>query len=1198
MKKIFSFLIILCCTFTSCSEDVVSTFGSVYGVIYDSSTASPLRSVSVNLSPGNMTYVTGSDGQYEFTDLEAGQYKITIESEGYESNSRQITIVPGVRVVCDFHMSAIVVNQTLKLSTNNLNFGTTQNELSVSITNEGNTETPWSLDMGNNNWLTANPSSGRIAAGKTQSIIFSVNRELISESKAVIVNLAAFGNSYPISIVCAPAQAQAAINVYPKTLNFGSIQNSLKLTIENLKPSSNIAYDVESSNNWLILSKTSGNVATTDYLDVIVSREGLSSGEYNATINFYNSKQDIIATVDVKMEVAVNQKPSVSINTVDGVGYDQVFLTGTILSVGSSAITKHGFCWSDKPEPTVDDLSSNLGYCSTPLAFEFVAKDLKANTKYYFRAYAENALGISYSQKELTWTTSDIPLPPAVTTGDISQITQTTALAQGEITSLCNGGEITAYGHVWGTSENPTITSGKRVDFGKTPEPKSFSSQISGLTPNTEYFVRAYATNAIGTAYGECVKFITAKADLNIETLPATDIIHNAATCGGKIKGYQGHTIIEKGVCYSTKSMPTINDYCVQAADLATSSISVKEELIPTQTIAVIPDQYTCRVTGLTTETMYYVRAYAKTAEDKIFYGDEKSFTTTKEVFLPTLADVNISNIQTTSATVVSKILSDGNGTITECGFCYSETAEPTIDNGTKILCDTASSELGKNITGLKDNTLYHVRAFAKNAIGVAYSNDAEFTTLSVTTPTLSGVTVESVGRTTAYVSATITDTGNATLSECGFCWSLSPYPTIYDNRVVCDTKTSFSTKLQELPLLTTVYVRAYAINTKGTGYSEDTSFTTTDSDIDVWDGVSVATKFGGGMGTESDPIIINTADQLKLLADNVNSGTAYSGVHFSLTANLNLDNHAWNPIGLSENTPFMGSFNGNNHIIEGLKVSSNNSYVGLFGYITRGEYISNLYLKGSIKGNHYVGGLCGMAYNYKIISNCHSLCDVSGEKFVGGLIGYVECDTAITFTLVNCSNQGNIHGKESIGGIIGYSKCYGYNSGRYANIKITNVINRGSIDANNYAGGIIGYLYNDAGTYYGTSYTTMSNCVNYSNVTVSDSYSYKGGIIGYAKYSTNSDEQLTLVNVFWLNDIVNNVGLEIGFGYIQPMNGGVPELNNCLYFMRSNTSCMLSSEADLNSTLNQWIDDNTDSSLRKWKYEIIDGYATPVFEE
>lgn len=78
--------------------------------------------------------------------------------------------------------------------------------------------------------------------------------------------------------------------------------------------------------------------------------------------------------------------------------------------------------------------------------------------------------------------------------------------------------------------------------------------------------------------------------------------------------------------------------------------------------------------------------------------------------------------------------------------------------------------------------------------------------------------------------------------------------------------------------------MRAYAINSKGTGYSDDASFTTTDTDIDIWDGVSVATKFGGGMGTESDPIIINSADQLRLLLDRVSSGTTYSGVVFKMT--------------------------------------------------------------------------------------------------------------------------------------------------------------------------------------------------------------------------------------------------------------------------------------------------------------------------
>ena len=122
----------------------------------------------------------------------------------------------------------------MKIEPSSLDFGTTQAELAVIITNEGTVETDWSLNTGSNNWLQATPNAGRIAAGKTQSIVFAVNRDLLADQKSIIVNLAAFGNSYPITVSCSPKQTKGVLALESATIDFGDNMQEQTLKLKNV----------------------------------------------------------------------------------------------------------------------------------------------------------------------------------------------------------------------------------------------------------------------------------------------------------------------------------------------------------------------------------------------------------------------------------------------------------------------------------------------------------------------------------------------------------------------------------------------------------------------------------------------------------------------------------------------------------------------------------------------------------------------------------------------------------------------------------------------------------------------------------------------------------------------------------------------------------------------------------------------------
>lgn len=176
---------------------------------------------------------------------------------------------------------------------------------------------------------------------------------------------------------------------------------------------------------------------------------------------------------------------------------------GNITSNGGADITARGVVWSTTQNPTISLTTKTNDGVGVGTYTSNIAS-LTPNTTYYVRAYATNSVGTSYGN-EINFTTASIQLPVLTTTA-ISNIGQTTSTSGGTISSD-GGGAITARGVVWSTSQNPTVAlSTKTTDGSGTG---AFTSNITGLTANTQYYVRAYATNSAGTAYGNEVFFNT-----------------------------------------------------------------------------------------------------------------------------------------------------------------------------------------------------------------------------------------------------------------------------------------------------------------------------------------------------------------------------------------------------------------------------------------------------------------------------------------------------------------------------------------------------------------------------------------------------------------------------------------------------------------------------------------------------------------
>ena len=157
---------------------------------------------------------------------------------------------------------------------------------------------------------------------------------------------------------------------------------------------------------------------------------------------------------------------------------------------------------------------------------------------------------------------------PTITTSAVRDITSNGAVCGGNITSD-GGSEVTRRGLCWSVSENPTISSSNVSCESGIGE---FTGAITGLTPNTTYHVRAFATNAIGTSYGEDRHFTTANGGGSatkptVATKAISTISTNSAECGGDVTSDGGSTVTERGLCWakaSTTHTPTISNYFVK----------------------------------------------------------------------------------------------------------------------------------------------------------------------------------------------------------------------------------------------------------------------------------------------------------------------------------------------------------------------------------------------------------------------------------------------------------------------------------------------------------------------------------------------------------------------------------------------------------------------------------------------------------
>ncbi len=520
----------------------------------------------------------------------------------------------------------------------------------------------------------------------------------------------------------------------------------------------------------------------------------------------------------VNFTTLASEMPVVTTSAVSDVLASSAVCGGNVLTDGGLPVTARGLCYSStNPTPTVADNVTTDGTGTG----EFITTILGLNsvTTYYVRAYATNTLGTSYG--EVRSFTTVVPTAPVVTTSPVTDILPHTATFHGEVVS--NGGAmLSARGFCYGTSHNPTVE-GDHTNDGTTAG--VFESTVTTLAPTTTYYVRAYATNIVGTVYGEETSFTSSTTPPGVTTNEVTNITQTSASCGGAVTYAGGAAVTAKGLCYGTSEHPTVDDNVVAGG----TGVGA----------------FTGELTGLVSNTVYYVRSYA-TNSVGTNYGEERTFTTLPYL-VPTVEAVAATEISYYSFTCGGNVTDSGTYAVSARDICYATTPNPTISNP-YVALGNGIGTFSTTLTDLTPNTTYYVRAYAINSVGIAYSEQMEVATLANTAPVVSTVSANEHG----VCRGNVTSNGGLEVMERGFCYGSYPNPTVFDSYVTVGTGDGeFTATLTGLEMGTTYYVKAYATNSLGTTYGEQLSFvydncgtvTLTDIDGNTYNTVLIGTQ-------------------------------------------------------------------------------------------------------------------------------------------------------------------------------------------------------------------------------------------------------------------------------------------------------------------------------------------------------------------
>lgn len=245
---------------TSCQKEKAT--GRIQGIVTNMNTTEPIQGVNISLSPTGASAVTGSDGRYEFNNLEPGNYTVQGVKAGFESNTKNISITAGNVSSGDMQLRPTVSG--FRLNVEYLDFSTNFSQLQFKIINASATlPLSWEI-MESMNWMTVTPSTGNLQGGQEVTVTVNIDRSLITQSTSANLTVRSADQSIVLPVnVSVSGNNGPQLQLSENSIDFGTSANSLTFYVMNTGPANTSLQWFCSNINvgWLTLNPMSGNTA-------------------------------------------------------------------------------------------------------------------------------------------------------------------------------------------------------------------------------------------------------------------------------------------------------------------------------------------------------------------------------------------------------------------------------------------------------------------------------------------------------------------------------------------------------------------------------------------------------------------------------------------------------------------------------------------------------------------------------------------------------------------------------------------------------------------------------------------------------------------------------------------------------------------------------------------------------------------------
>ena len=607
-------LLLVCSIYQACAPEELP--GSIYGTVVDKATGEPIKSAGVELSPVGLKTVTGSEGQFEFTELDPDKYTLLVTKTGYMAGvSHTIEVKPGQQVKGDLQIEkmppALKVVDGNRKEIDTLDFGSSIDDVarSFSIFNDGTESLEWQITT-TAEWIkSVSKAEGVLSAGATQSLIITIDRtKLGSGENKTTVHITSNNGSKQL-ILLAMGQVVTKLNVLSVTnVKSRSVILHGEIVDDGIPKYTECGF-VYSESSMPTIKECIKKVTipvTNDKKYSITLDNLVTNRTYYARAYAIQKGDEVYSTNEV---VFVPKSSPGKVETTNVTVYNDyvVYFTGNIIEVGEPIYTECGFVYGANSNPTIDNSKKAVApYTGRTGVYSMQITNPDLDVLSYVRAYITNGGETSYGEALTFKAYSEQPKVDKPTITNISP-------SGGEVTfnsyiTRVGSPTYTECGFVYNTSSNPTLENGTKIIVNTNGSTGNYSITVSQLIANTAYYVRAFITNRAGTYYSEETKFDLESILPIVETLDVTNLSISSAIFKGSIRTLGDPTYTECGFVYGTMLTPTLEN----------GAKILNAGFVGVGTIEKI-------VTDLVFNQEYYVRMYAKNA-DTVAYGNSVLF--------------------------------------------------------------------------------------------------------------------------------------------------------------------------------------------------------------------------------------------------------------------------------------------------------------------------------------------------------------------------------------------------------------------------------------------------------------------------------------------------------------------------------------------------------------------------------------------